>query len=161
MTELAIQTQPGSRVVDGLVVPEAGTYDIDRAHSAVEFVGRYLMVSKVRGRFGDFSGQIHIAEHPHESTAEVTVVAASIDTGDENRDGHLRSDDFLAVDRYPTLEFRSTRVEGSGDRWQLVGDLTIHGVTKPVTFDVDGALDGGASLALQSFTEICRAATRS
>src|SRR5947209_17969410 len=77
------------------VRPEPGTYEIDRSHSMVEFVGRHLMVTKVRGHFGSYSGAITIAEPPGESSVNVTIDAASIDTGDEKRDAHLRSPDFL------------------------------------------------------------------
>jgi len=156
-----VLTHPGTRVVDGVEVPTAGTYQIDRAHSMVEFVGRYLVVTKVRGRFGDFAGTINIAEDPFASSVEVTVQAASIDTREEMRDNHLRGEDFLAVDKYPTLEFRSSRLEPAGKGWRLVGDLTIRGVTREVGFDVqfDGtAADpwGNTRLAFTASTEIDR-----
>lgn len=130
-------TPAGTRTVEGRQVPEAGTYTIDRAHSMVEFVGRYLMVSKVRGRFGQFSGQIRIGDDPRDSSVEVTVDATSIDTRDEMRDGHLKNADFLDVEKYPTLEFRSTGVTWSGNEAKVHGDLTLHGVTRPVTFDLE------------------------
>lgn len=125
---------------EGTIVPRPGTYAIDRAHSTVEFVARHLMVSKVRGRFNEFSGEITIAALPEDSHVEVTVDTSSISTGDPNRDAHLRSADFFDVETYPTLEFRSTKVEHAGDeKWKVTGDLTLHGLTKPVVLDVEFA----------------------
>ncbi len=154
-------TTSTTRTLDGLEIPAAGTYKIDKSHSMVEFVGRYLMVTKVRGRFGDFSGQINVARNPLDSSVEVTIDAASIDTGDEKRDGHLRSEDFLGVDKYPTLSFKSTRIERSGRNWTLVGDLTVRGVTRPVVLDLafEGASPdpwGGQRIAFSATTEINR-----
>lgn len=154
-------TTPRTRSLDGLDLPLPGTYHIDRSHSMVEFVGRYLMVTKVRGRFGEFSGQINIAENPLDSSVDVTIDANSIDTGEEKRDGHLRSEDFLAVDKYPALTFKSTRVERSGAGWKLVGDLTIRDVTREVVLDVEfdgatGDLWGNSRIAFTARTEIDR-----
>jgi polyisoprenoid-binding protein YceI len=156
-----ITAREGSRVVDGVEVPVAGTYVIDKAHSMVEFVGRYLMVTKVRGRFTDFSGEVEIAEDPLQSSVAVTIDANSVHTGDERRDGHLRSGDFLDVETYPTIEFRSRRLQPSGRDWKLIGDLTLHGVTREVTLDLsfDGfAPDpwGNTRLAFSASTEIDR-----
>jgi polyisoprenoid-binding protein YceI len=97
-----------------------------------------MVVSKVRGRFGEFSGAIHIDEDPTRSWAEATINAASIDTGAPDRDGHLRAPDFLDVETYPEITFKSTSLshEGGG-KWKAVGDLTIRGVTKPVTLEVE------------------------
>lgn len=125
---------------DGTSVPRPGSYTIDKAHTTVEFVARHLMVTKVRGRFAEFSGNVTIAEVPEESHVEVTIDAASVSTGDPNRDAHLRSADFFDAERYPTLEFRSTKVEHERDeRWKVAGDLTLHGVTRPVVLDVEFA----------------------
>lgn len=132
------------RTLEGQTVPEAATYEIDPSHSNVEFVVRHMGLAKVRGRFNEFTGSIRVAEDLTASTAEATIQAASIDTQDENRDGHLRTEDFLAVEQYPTLEFRSTGVRQVGDDWVVDGDLTIRGVTRPVSLDVEfegGALD--------------------
>jgi len=120
-----------------LVLPAAGTWAIDTSHSTVEFVVRHMMVSKVRGRFADFGGAIQITDDPALSSVEVTMQAASIDSHDRARDDHLRSPDFLAVDEYPELTFRSTKVEGGGAEWRVTGDLTIKGVTRPVVLDVE------------------------
>lgn len=113
--------------------PPTGTYDLDIAHTQVEFVARH-MLSKVRGRFTDFSGTVVIGDTPASSSAEVEIRAASIITHTEQRDGHLRSADFLDVERHPTLTFRSTAARVTGDdTFELDGDLTIRGVTRPVT----------------------------
>ena len=116
-----------------LTVPPVGTYELDTVHTSVEFVARH-MLSKVRGRFTDFHGTIEIAERPEESSAEVEIQAASIQSNSDQRDGHLKSGDFLQVVEYPTLSFTSTavRVEDDG-RFELDGDLTIRGMTRPVT----------------------------
>lgn len=124
----------------GAAVPRAGTYEIDPTHSAVDFVARHLMVSKVRGRFTDFSGTVTIAEEPEQSHVEVRIDPASVATNEPNRDAHLRSADFFDVEQYPTAEFRSTAVEYvDGEHWRVTGDLTLHGVTRPVVLDVEFA----------------------
>jgi polyisoprenoid-binding protein YceI len=133
-------TTPESAVrqVAGRDVPQPGVYAIDRSHSTVEFVVRHLMISKVRGRFTDFEGTVEIADVPEQSSASVTIQAASIDTGDAQRDGHLRSGDFFDVEQNQALTFRSTKVEAAkGSDWKLHGDLSINGVTKPVVLDVE------------------------
>src|SRR5215207_8216742 len=123
-----------TREYQGVQVPEAGTYALDRGHTTVEFVGRHLMITKVRGRFTDFDGQIVIGEAPEDSSVEVIINTASVDTSDDKRDGHLRSDDFLDVENYPTITFRSSRVElGRGGAGRVTGDLTVKDVTRPVT----------------------------
>jgi polyisoprenoid-binding protein YceI len=126
------------RVIEGIALPEPGDWQLDPVHTSVEFVARHLMVSKVRGRFTNASGTIHIAEDPTESWVEVEVDADSVDSGDEKRDGHLRSPDFFDVERYPKITFRSTRLEGeSPGHFLLHGDLTVHGVTRPVTLEAE------------------------
>ena len=115
----------------------AGTWTLDTAHSSVGFTVRHMMVSKVRGRFGDFSADIVTAEDPLESTLTATVQMASIDTGDEGRDEHLRTNDFFDIEQFPTMTFTSTGITGSGSDYEVTGDLTIKGVTKPVTFDLE------------------------
>ncbi|HWC11016.1 MAG TPA: YceI family protein [Acidimicrobiales bacterium] len=142
--------------------PVAGVYEIDKSHSMVEFVSRHLMVTKVRGRFSEFSGAITVGQTAAESSVEVTIDAASIDTRDEKRDAHLRSEDFLDVENHPTLEFRSTDVEVVDDeRLRVTGDLTIRGVTRPVTLDAtfDGEFSdpwGGQRIGFSASTEIDR-----
>ena len=110
----------------------AGTWQLDAAHSSVSFSVRHMMVSKVRGQFTDFSADIVIAEDPLAVDGVNAVVQmASIDTGDSGRDEHLRTNDFFDIENHPTMTFRSTGLEGSGDDYKLHGDLTIKGVTKP------------------------------
>ena len=120
------------------VVPVAGAYDIDGAHTSVEFVGRHLMITKVRGRFTDVSGRITIAEEPEASHVEVAIGAASLTSGNADRDTHLKSADFFDVERFPTITFRSTSVRALPDNtWEVVGDLTVRDTTRPVTLQVD------------------------
>ena len=116
----------------------AATWSIDPTHSTVEFSVRHLMISTVKGRFGQVEGTIVIDEtDPAASTAEITIPVASIDTRESQRDAHLRSADFFDADKHPTITFRSSGVQNvSADRFTLAGDLTLHGVTRPVTLDV-------------------------
>lgn len=121
-------------------LPAAGTWVIDPGHADVAFVGRHLMFTKVRGRFTDVSGTVVIAEDPRESHVEVAIGMASVSSGSKDRDDHLRSPDLFDVERYPTATFRSTAVDWSGGRGAAVtGDLTLHGVTRPVVLDVEFA----------------------
>jgi polyisoprenoid-binding protein YceI len=133
-----VATTPGSRIVDGRVVPEVGVWEIDPSHQAFEFIARHLM-AKVRGRFPGVSGAATIVEVPEVSTLEIEIDANSIDTKDETRDAHMRSDDFFGVEEHPTISFRSTAVRpGEGENeWKVDGDLTIKGTTRPVTVDVE------------------------
>jgi polyisoprenoid-binding protein YceI len=115
-------------------------WQIDPAHSAAHFSVRHLMISNVRGEFTKLTGsaQINPAD-PAKSTVEITIQAASLNTREPQRDEHLRSADFFDVANYPTLTFRSKRIEALGtENFKLAGDLTIRGVTKEVTFDVEG-----------------------
>jgi polyisoprenoid-binding protein YceI len=116
-----------------------GHYQIDPAHSRLGFVARHAMVTKVRGQFTDFSGTLYLDEaDPTRSTAEVTVQMGSVETGQPQRDDHLRNSDFFDVETHPTMTFRSTAAERTGrDSYRLTGDLTIKGVTRPVTLDVE------------------------
>ena len=123
----------------GTTETRATKWQIDPVHTQVEFEVRHMMFAKVRGRFGTFGGTMVLGVNGEVSDAEVEVVidAASIDTGHEQRDEHLRSDDFLGVDQYPELRFASTGVREAGDGTLYVtGDLSIHGVTKPVELEV-------------------------
>jgi polyisoprenoid-binding protein YceI len=119
--------------IGGIQLPPAGKYELDIAHTAVEFVARHIL-TKVRGRFTDFSGWIEIADNPEESSAEVEIKTASIQTNTEQRDQHLKSDDFLNVEKWPVMTFRSTAVRHTtGANFELDGELTIRDVTRPVT----------------------------
>ena len=122
------------------VSPElTGDYTLDLAHTRIGFSARHAMVTKVRGAFNEFEGHAHIdTAEPAKSTATIVIKAASIDTRNEQRDAHLRSNDFLDLATYPEITFASTKVEPQpGDVYRVTGDLTIRGVTKPVTFDLE------------------------
>jgi len=114
-----------------------GTWNVDSSHSSVGFVARHLMVTKVRGSFGGFSGTLTIAENPVQSKVEATVDASTIDTSDESRDGHLKSADFFDVEHFPTWSLVSTSITPKGHDYELVADLTIKGVTKRVVFALE------------------------
>src|SRR5437899_12610398 len=136
------QTVSVLRTRDDQVIPVAGVYDIDSPHTSVEFVDRHLMITKVRGRFNDVRGQITIAEDPEKSHVEVEIGVASLSSGNDDRDAHLKSADFFDVEHYPTIAFASTAVKRLRDNtWELVGALTVRGTTKPITLQVD--YDGG------------------
>jgi len=121
----------------GTRMPPRGTWKLDPNHTTVGAVARHLMVTKVRGHFSSFEGAIHIGERPEDSWAELEIDAASIDTGVEQRDQHLRSGDFLDVEHHPKISFRSTEVQVIGeDRLRVTGDLTIRGISRPVSLDV-------------------------
>jgi polyisoprenoid-binding protein YceI len=123
---------------DDREIPVAGTYTIDPTHTSVEFIGRHLMITKVRGRLPDVSGTITIDDEPTRSHVEVEIQVATLDTGDAQRDDSLRSVDFFDVEHYPTITFRSTQVEpGTSETWMVTGDLSVRGVTRPVTLEVD------------------------
>ena len=125
------------RTIEGKELPPPGRWEIDSSHSSIELVARHMMISKVRGHFRRFSGTICIKEDPEQSSVEATVDAASIDTGDPDRDAHLRSADFLDVDRFPHIRYHSTSVRAVGDKWEVSGDLTLRDVTRPVVFLVE------------------------
>jgi polyisoprenoid-binding protein YceI len=115
-------------------------WDFDLVHSSINFWVRHLMVSKVHGRFGKWTGLLEFDEEkPANSRIEVHIEAASIDTKEPPRDNHLRSADFLEAEKHPELTFKSTSVEGRDGRFQVKGDLTIHGVSKPVVLDAEFA----------------------
>ncbi|MEZ5141508.1 MAG: YceI family protein [Acidimicrobiales bacterium] len=116
-----------------------GTYTLDPAHSRIGFVARHAMVTKVRGSFNELDGTGYFdADDPTRSHLELTIQADSIDTRNADRDAHLRSNDFFAMETYPTLHFVSTRVEPVDDAtYRVTGDLTIKDVTKPITFDLE------------------------
>jgi polyisoprenoid-binding protein YceI len=133
-----VAATPGTRIVNGRQVPEPGRYEIDPAHQSFEWIARHLM-HKVRGRFPGVTGVATIAEVPEESTLEIEIDANSIDTQDDTRDAHMRSNDFFGVEEHPTISFRSTGVRpGDGDnQWKVDGELTVKGTTRPITVDVE------------------------
>ncbi|HEY3257506.1 MAG TPA: YceI family protein [Gemmatimonadaceae bacterium] len=116
----------------------ATKWQIDQAHSNVEFAVRHLMISTVKGRFGDIAGAITLdPQNPRLASVDVTLQTASIDTRQEQRDAHLRSADFFDADKWPTITFRGNRVDGDTDgEFRLYGDLTIRDVTRPIVLDV-------------------------
>ena len=112
---------------------EKTSYSIDSSHTAVEFVVRHLMITKVRGRFGAVSGSIELEPgNDVPRSVRATIDATSIDTREAQRDAHLKSADFFEVEKYPSLEFASTRIEGEAGAFTIYGNLTIHGVTREV-----------------------------
>ena len=121
-----------------LTAPPQTIWKIDTAHTNVEFSVRHLMITSVKGRFAEVSGTVTFDEtDPSNGAVEVSINVNSVDTRDAQRDAHLKSGDFFAAEKYPTMTFRSTRVENvRGDRFTLVGDLTLHGVTKEVALNV-------------------------
>jgi polyisoprenoid-binding protein YceI len=150
-----------TRTIESRPVPAAGTWVIDPTHTTIGAVARHLMVTKVRGHFASFSGSINVAEKPEDSTVEITMDAASITTGTEDRDNHLRSADFLNVEEHPALTFRSTSVEPDDDTWKLTGDLTIRDITHPIVLDLQflGVANdpwGNAKAAFEASAELER-----
>jgi polyisoprenoid-binding protein YceI len=132
------------------------TWTIDPVHSMFGFTVKHMMITTVHGRFGGVRGTLRLDDdHPHAAAVEIEIDTATIDTGDVRRDAHLRSADFFDVATHPTIAFRSTRVESSSgfgrDRWTVTGDLTIHGVTRPVELTVEetgrGTSPQGATVA--------------
>jgi len=144
--------------IPGYVV---GTWDIDASHSTVGFSVRHMMVSKVRGYFTRFSGEVVTAADPAQSTVNATIDMDSIDTRQEQRDAHIRSADFFDVGNHTVMTFRSTEVRTDGADWTVVGDLTIKGVTKSVelALEVNGFgpdAYGGTRAGFSAKTEISR-----
>jgi polyisoprenoid-binding protein YceI len=137
-----------------------GTWDLDPSHSEIGFSVRHLMVSKVRGRFTKFEGEVVTAADPLESRVDVTIDVDSIVTGDENRDTHLRSADFFDVANNPKMTYRSTGVRQEGDRYVVDGELSLHGVTRPVplTVELNGFIDSpmGTRVGFSATSEINR-----
>ena len=140
-----------------------GDYQIDPSHSTLGFTARHAMVTKVRGAFNDFEGTVRIdADDPSRSSAKVVIQATSIDTRNADRDAHLRSDDFFAMDAHPTITFESTSAEKiDDDTYRVAGDLTIRGVTRPVSidFELSGIAEdpwGNARLGFEGSTTLNR-----
>ncbi|MBV2364959.1 YceI family protein [Streptomonospora nanhaiensis] len=122
--------------------PEPGTWHLDPVHSCIVFVARYLRFGRVQGTISDARGAVAVAEDPADSTVEVSIRAASLNTGVQARDDHLRSADFLDVERFPEIRFTSTRVQERSrakGTFHLDGDLTLHGTTRPVSLDCQWA----------------------
>ena len=120
--------------IPGYVV---GTWDIDASHSTVGFSVRHMMVSKVRGYFREFSGELVTAADPSQSSVTATIDMDSIDTRQEQRDAHIKSADFFDVGNHTVMTFRSTGVRAEGEDWHVDGELTLKGITKPVTLELE------------------------
>ena len=151
-----------TRTFEGTDVPAAGSYAIDPSHSEIGFVVKHMMVSKVRGRFADFDGNITISDDPLQSSVEVNVRLDSVDTRDEKRDEHLRGGDFFDVEANKFMTYRSTGVRHvSGATYVVEGELTLNNVTKPLelTVDFEGAATdpwGGTRIGFSARGEINR-----
>lgn len=150
--------------IDAVAPPTwvVGTWKIDTVHSHVGFIVKHMMVSKVRGHFSEYNGTIVTAENPLESSVTTTITAASIDTGNEMRDGHLAAADFFDAENHPELTFASTGVRIANDEWRLDGVLTLRGVSKPVTLDMEtpefgpGDSEGAMKAGFSATTQINR-----
>ncbi|MFE1300001.1 YceI family protein [Streptomyces sp. NPDC058731] len=138
-TETTEATTPAAAPVNPDLAALTGDYTIDASHSTIGFVARHAMITNVKGGFLDFSGALHLdGTDPTRSTATLDVKMDSIDTGSADRDGHLKSADFFKTDEFPVMTFRSTQAEAlGGDDYRITGDLTILGVTKPLTIDLE------------------------
>ncbi len=151
-------TTPSGRTLEGLT---AGVWAVDASHSEVGFTARHLMVSKVKGRFTNYDATLTIAPNVLDSSVEATVQMDSVETKDEQRDGHLKSADFFHAEEHPVMTFRSTGIRENGSDFYLDGDLTIKSVTHPVTFDlefngVSGDPWGGVRAGFSAEAEINR-----
>jgi len=124
------------------VSSETLVFTIDPTHTSVEFIAKHMVISKVRGRFSGISGTVALAGSEIPTAIDVEIDATTVDTREAQRDGHLKSGDFLDTDNHPKISFKSTSITGGGPSFTIAGDLTIHGVTKPVTLkaNVDGRM---------------------
>jgi polyisoprenoid-binding protein YceI len=134
MSENLLQPAPATVAIPGYL---AGTWKADPVHSEIAFSVRHLMISKVRGRFTGYDVSIVTSEDPLASSVTATIDLGSVDTGNEQRDNHLRSADFLEVEKYPTMTYRSTAMRRADDSWIVDGELTLHGVTRHVPLAVE------------------------
>ncbi|MCX4700817.1 YceI family protein [Streptomyces sp. NBC_01373] len=143
-------------------LPSPGDWEIEPTHSSIAFTARHIGLARIHGRFNSFAGVIRIADQMEHSAMHVVIDAASIDTNVRMRDDHLRSDDFLDVQRFPTLEFYSDRfVHKGGNRWAITGALSLHGVTRTVTLDTEylglgNGMEGEVRAACRATTELRR-----
>ncbi|MFZ6004213.1 MAG: YceI family protein [Actinomycetota bacterium] len=125
-----------TREIDGVELPAAGTWTIDPGHAEVAFVGRHFGLTRIRGRFPGVTGVVVVGDVIDGSAVSVEIDMSSVSSGDQSRDDHLRSADFFDVERHPSATFTSTNVIGEGASGQLIGDLTIKGVTRSIALDV-------------------------
>lgn len=149
------------RQINGIALPPAGSYSFDKAHTNVGFVARH-MLSKVRGNFAEYDGRLTIGEAIEDSSVYVTIQTDSVTTGNEQRDGHLRSGDFFETEEYPTITFTSTGIRPGDDKgFELDGELTIRDVTRPVTLQgsflgFGPGLQGGTLAAFTAHATVAR-----
>jgi polyisoprenoid-binding protein YceI len=132
-----------TRNVDGVTLPAAGRWEIDPGHADVAFVGRHFMLTKVRGRFTDVRGAVKVAETFADSTVDVVIGMASVESGNADRDTHIKSAELFDVEQFPEATFRSTSAQWKGTHGVVLGDLTLHGVTREVALEV--TFEGHAS----------------
>ncbi|MFG2787300.1 YceI family protein [Streptomyces sp. NPDC048419] len=143
-------------------LPPAGDWEVEPTHSSIGFTARHIGLARIHGRFNSFAGAVRISEPVEQSAMHVVMDAASIDTNVRMRDDHLRSADFLDVERFPTLEFYSDRfVHRGGNRWAVTGALSLHGVTRTVTLDMEylglgNGMEGEVRAACRATTELHR-----
>ncbi len=130
-------TTAAIRTIDGTQLPAPGVWKVDPSHAEVGFVGRHFMLTKIRGRFTGVDATITIGEQPQDSTVEATIDMASVSSGDQSRDDHLRSADFFDVDSWPTAAYRAANITWNGREGTMTGELTIKGVTHPLTLKVE------------------------
>jgi polyisoprenoid-binding protein YceI len=150
-----------TRSLDGVTLPAPGVWEIDPGHADLSFVGRHFMITKIRGHFTDVRGAVTIAEDLEDSTVEVVIGMASIESGSQVRDDHIRSADLFDVEQFPQATFRSVDVSWHGSEGVVNGDLTIHGVTRRVPLQVrfEGYardLEGGDRAIFSAHTRIDR-----
>jgi len=122
-----------------MALPEIppGVWSVDPVHSHVGFIARHMMIARVHGAFRDFSAEVTVGENPLDSKVKAVVKTDSVDTGNADRDAFVKSNDFFDVAQFPEMTFESTGFAADGDKYTMTGDLTINGITKPVTFDVE------------------------
>jgi polyisoprenoid-binding protein YceI len=129
-------TTTPTRYVDGVALPAAGRWEIDPGHAEVAFIGRHFMITKVRGRFTDVRGSVTVAQDMGDSTVDVVIGMASVVSGNAERDEHIKSPELFDVEQFPEATYRSKSVEWKRNRGVVLGDLTIHGVTREVPLEV-------------------------
>ncbi|WP_394434208.1 YceI family protein [Streptomyces sp. SGAir0957] len=156
MGNVALQVSPPPQL------PEPGDWEIEPTHSSIAFTARHIGLARIHGRFNSFAGALRLADRIEESAMHVVIDASSIDTNVKMRDDHLRSADFLDVDRFPTLEFYGDRfAHRGGNRWAVTGALSLHGVTRTVTLDAEylglgNGMEGETRAACRATAELHR-----
>ena len=156
-----MNTTTPTRTVDGVTLPAAGLWEVDPGHADVAFVGRHFMITKVRGRFTDVRGSVKVAERFADSSVDVVIGMASVESGSADRDAHMKSAELFDVERFPEATFRSKSAQWTGTHGVVLGDLTIHGVTREVPLEVtfEGQvrdLDGGERSMFSASTKVNR-----